>query len=440
MAWCCPMRRWFRVLWCLMAAAILAALPLMILEFKRAQFSVRYQAWFIAGIFVLLALPVTIYEVALHLEYYSRPHLQIHVIRILWMVPIYALDSWLALRFSASRPYLDAIRECYEAYVLYNFYMFLIAYLEEEYGDIEAYFSTKEPIPHEWPFKYCLRPWNMGSEFFWQCKKGVLSYVILRPLMTLVGFLTEIFGKFCDGQLRFDCAYIYTAIVNNASQIWALYCLVLFYKATREELQPIRPLSKFVVIKAVIFFSYWQSVAIAILVRAGVLKKQTYATYDVDEVAGGLQEFLICIEMFFAALAHAYAFPPRDYRDPAAPPAHGFAHNVKHMFQVQDVVDDVQDVVDETYQNTQENIAHVGRKTWATAKRTTNNITEAPRTLLMMFGRNKRSRLHGESSVLSDDEESANQRPLLQYSASDGLQNESPTRSGALRRADSGPV
>lgn len=57
------------------------------------------QAWFIAGIFVLLALPVSIYEVAMQLEYFSRPKMQIYVIRILWMVPVYSLDSWLALRF-----------------------------------------------------------------------------------------------------------------------------------------------------------------------------------------------------------------------------------------------------------------------------------------------------------------------------------------------------
>ena len=59
----------------------------------------QLQAWFVAAIFVLLAIPVTIYEVAMHLEYFSRPALQIHVIRILWMVPIYAMDAWLALRF-----------------------------------------------------------------------------------------------------------------------------------------------------------------------------------------------------------------------------------------------------------------------------------------------------------------------------------------------------
>jgi hypothetical protein len=35
----------------------------------------------------------------MHTEYYTRPRLQRHVIRILWMVPIYGVDAWLALRF-----------------------------------------------------------------------------------------------------------------------------------------------------------------------------------------------------------------------------------------------------------------------------------------------------------------------------------------------------
>ena len=68
------------------------------------------QAWLIAGIFVLLAVPVTVYEVAMHLEYFSRPRLQIYVIRILWMVPIYAVDAWLALKFKVCRSPLLARR------------------------------------------------------------------------------------------------------------------------------------------------------------------------------------------------------------------------------------------------------------------------------------------------------------------------------------------
>lgn len=67
---------------------------------------------------------------ALHLEYYSRPALQRHIIRILLMPPIYALDSWFCLRFISARTVLTPIRECYEAYTIYNFFMYLIRYLD----------------------------------------------------------------------------------------------------------------------------------------------------------------------------------------------------------------------------------------------------------------------------------------------------------------------
>lgn len=48
---------------------------------------------FIAGVFALMACTLSLYEIYQHLLYYNKPYLQKYIVRILIMVPIYALNS-----------------------------------------------------------------------------------------------------------------------------------------------------------------------------------------------------------------------------------------------------------------------------------------------------------------------------------------------------------
>ncbi|MPC19806.1 Transmembrane protein 184C [Portunus trituberculatus] len=50
-------------------------------------------AWLIGGIFVFMAIPITLWEIVQHLINYTKPKLQKHIIRVLWMVPVYALNA-----------------------------------------------------------------------------------------------------------------------------------------------------------------------------------------------------------------------------------------------------------------------------------------------------------------------------------------------------------
>lgn len=53
----------------------------------------------------------------MHLRCYSRPNEQRHIVRILFIVPIYAFDSWLSLLFFTNDQYyvyFGTIRDCYE--------------------------------------------------------------------------------------------------------------------------------------------------------------------------------------------------------------------------------------------------------------------------------------------------------------------------------------
>lgn len=164
----------------------------------------------------------------------------------------------------------------------------------------------KPQIKHLFPF-CCIKPWPMGGVFINRCKFGVLQYTVILPITTLIALICQFTGKYKEGVFDAKAAWLWIVIINNLSQMWAMYCLILFYKATKEELKPIKPLGKFICVKLVVFASFWQEVAIAIVIMF-VPFKTTWGWNSPDEMANGLQDFIICIEMLIAAIAHHFIF------------------------------------------------------------------------------------------------------------------------------------
>ncbi len=52
-------------------------------------------------------------------------------------------------------------------------------------------------------------------------------------------------------------------------QLHALYCLIYFYYSTKTVLAPIKPVGKFLAIKMIVFFTFWQA-CVCVLTRARV--------------------------------------------------------------------------------------------------------------------------------------------------------------------------
>jgi len=70
-------------------------------------------------------------------------------------------------------------------------------------------------------------------------------------------------------------------------------------------------MGKFLCVKGVVFFTWWQGVAIVILQGQGII--QTWGKWNADDVANGLQDCLICVEMFCFAIAHSFTFTHEEY-------------------------------------------------------------------------------------------------------------------------------
>mmetsp|Transcript_21840 Transcript_21840/g.24910 ORF Transcript_21840/g.24910 Transcript_21840/m.24910 type:complete len:805 (+) Transcript_21840:818-3232(+) len=388
-------------------------------------------AWFSAGAFVLLGFPISMYGIVMHLANYNQPNIQLYIIRILWMVPIYSMESWLCLRYHQYAIYIETLRDFYESFVLYSFMEFLIQVLG---GEEELILMLKDKSPtrgvHMWGMQYCLRPWLMGqpvsrsvivsssplksssatttssttatttapvtslamtstiaaatntgnnnhntktttsttnttttssnkntvttttattttnmtttasstttiknanaknkkrvqwtSPFFVKCKFGVLQYVLFKFVISFVVMILELNGLYKEGDFTPKRGYLYICFLTNISQCWALYCLIFFYFATVTELSPIRPVGKFLSVKAIVFFTWWQSVCISMVYQADLIPHYSFhgegqedeIKWTSEDVAKGMQDYLICIEMFIASLVHFFVFPHTDY-------------------------------------------------------------------------------------------------------------------------------
>lgn len=272
----------------------------------------------VAFFFVMGGLPIAIWEIGMHLQYYTRPELQKFIIRILWMVPLYATNSWLALCFTRHAIYFNTFRGCYEAYVIYSFYMYLVTFLGDLHGEdqIIDLLERKQEMEHEHLFPFCWLPkTRMGEPFLNMCRRGAHLYVFVRLVTALVALPLEWAGLYGDGEINFDKGYIYLSTLNNGAAVWAMYCLYVFYRKLKTELAPIRPVPKFMCVKLVVFFSYWQGFMLAMLAWNGALHKTDFTDSNlrVKDIQTGVQNFLICCEMFFAAIAHHWAFSYRDF-------------------------------------------------------------------------------------------------------------------------------
>lgn len=308
----------------------------------------------IASAFVIFSLSLSFYLLFEHLSGYNEPKEQKWLIGIILMVPTYTITSFASLCFSSISIYCKIMGDCYEAFALYSFGQYLIECLGGEdmavqklakQGAEEAQepLLDKETGPHEivhpLPLRWFTHNWTLGRSFHDSAKFGIVQYIIIKVCCSWLAFILNLFNLYGEGEFDFSMGYPYITIVQNFSQMWALYCLVQFYYATKHELHEIHPLSKFLCFKAVVFVTWWQGVVIALLFATGVAEKWIPGhpgEKKLDVLQSNLQDFVICIEMAVAAVAHVYVYPAAPYR----------RENNRNLNRIDSVADDLEEDIE----------------------------------------------------------------------------------------------
>lgn len=133
-------------------------------------------------------------------------------------------------------------------------------------------------------------------------------------MLAIATIIMKATGTYQEGYIGVTSGYFWSSLIYNVSITVCLYALAMFWVCMSHDLQPFRPMPKFLCIKGIIFASYWQGFFLSILVWLGAIPDDVPG-YTPDNLAASIQDALICFEMPFFAMAHWYAFSWHDYAD-----------------------------------------------------------------------------------------------------------------------------
>ncbi|KIW01979.1 uncharacterized protein PV09_06490 [Verruconis gallopava] len=286
----------------------------------------------VTAVFSLVATVIALGLMFMHATHYSVPHQQKHIIRILFMIPIYACISFVSYVYYKHAIYWEVLRDCYEAFAIASFFTLLCHYLEKDLHDQKEYFrrfgAAGRPLrnwilPVSWlqkctggAEKGIFRVPRSGLTWFNVIYVSVFQYCFIRVVFSFVAMITQLFKRYCESSLSPAFGHVWVMTFEALSVTIAMYCLIQFYLQLKDDLAEYRPFLKILCIKLVIFFSFWQSILISMLsssvIPGGAILKPTKKVAYPD-IQVGIPSMLLAIEMSIFAVLHIFAFSWKPY-------------------------------------------------------------------------------------------------------------------------------
>ncbi|OTB19893.1 hypothetical protein K445DRAFT_345053 [Daldinia sp. EC12] len=284
-------------------------------------------ALIIAGGATIVAYIVSFYLMWQHALNYTKPREQRHIIRILFMIPIYATSAFLCIWYYWHAVYFQVISDCYEAFAIASFFALMCHYVAPDLHDQKDFFRNMHPIkPWVWPIDWFAKccggekgPWRTpksGLTWFNIVWIGIYHYCFVRVAMTITAVVTQYFERYCESSNSPVFAHIWVIAIECIAVTIAMYCLIQFYVQLREPLSEHKPFLKVLAIKLVIFLSFWQTIAISLGTSTlHIVNPNAILAYP--DLKVGIPSLMLCVEMALFSILHIWAFPYGPYLESA---------------------------------------------------------------------------------------------------------------------------
>ncbi|XP_020220292.1 transmembrane protein 184A [Cajanus cajan] len=261
---------------------------------------------------VMLSMHFTTQLLSQHLFYWKNPKEQKAIIIIILMAPLYAAVSFVGLLdIRGSKEFftfLESVKECYEALVIAKFLALMYSYLNISIsGNIVPDEIKGREIHHSFPMTlFQPRTVRLNHRTLKLLKYWTWQFVVIRPVCSILMIAFQLLGLYPTW-----LSWTFTIILNISVSL-ALYSLVVFYHLFAKELAPHKPLSKFLCIKGIVFFCFWQGMLLDLLASFGIIKSR-HLRLDVEHIEEAMQNILVCLEMVIFSVLQQYAYHVAPY-------------------------------------------------------------------------------------------------------------------------------
>eukprot|EP00931_Biecheleriopsis_adriatica_P046939 TRINITY_DN27016_c1_g1_i1.p1 TRINITY_DN27016_c1_g1~~TRINITY_DN27016_c1_g1_i1.p1 ORF type:complete len:489 (+),score=83.97 TRINITY_DN27016_c1_g1_i1:81-1469(+) len=184
-------------------------------------------------------------------------------------------------------------------------------------GSDDSLQGERRTVKHLPILACCLPPWRSAGQMLRWSVRCTLSYCVMGIIYVLVRVVCAI--HFAVNHRALPGAgtiSIIAKILLMMSQGAALTGMTTLAINMLQELEPLRPHAKFLSVKLVIFFTFWQEILLQGLCAWGVLEPLVTVTHNMEtshDVSKSLQNFLICIEMAVVSVYHFRVWPAHDF-------------------------------------------------------------------------------------------------------------------------------
>lgn len=259
---------------------------------------------------------ISFYTIASHLKAYRKPQEQRMCIRILFMVPLFAITTYITSSGLISTFYskilLQPIQEIYESFIIYTFFTYLIYILGGEKKILmELAWKNKSTVKHPLIGKILPSIDISDPKDFLFIKRGILQYVWLKPFFIIGNLIVDFNETDSNADNWVSKLKFWLLAGYNISATLSLYELAVFWKCLYKELMQFGPWPKFLCVKLIIFASYWQSILLMILQHFGVFKQ--HVNLKEEDMGFIYQNVLLCLEMIPFSIGHLIAFSNEPY-------------------------------------------------------------------------------------------------------------------------------